>query len=131
VVKQTTGPFTGTWVLPGGGIEADERIEEGVRRELREETGYDVDELHGVALYQVRSVPPGRYDLIVCMFRGGEVDGEPHPEAGSDLRWSRPSELELHPVMAMQLADLGVVERDAATLFADLARAGIEMRRIF
>ena len=130
VVKQTSGPFSGTWVLPGGGIEADERIEDGVRRELREETGYQVDELHAVALYQVRSVPPGRYDLLVCLFRGGEIDGEPRPEAGSDLRWATPTEIDLHPVMATQLADLGVIERDATRLFGDLARAGIEMRRL-
>jgi 8-oxo-dGTP diphosphatase len=131
VVKQTSGPFTGTWVLPGGGIEADERIEDGVRRELREETGYDVDELHAVALYQIRSVPPGRYDLVIFMFRGGKLDGDPRPEAGSELRWAAPSEIDIHPVMAMQLADLGLIERDAATLFGDLARAAIEMRRLF
>jgi len=131
VVKQTSGPFSGTWVLPGGGIEADERIEDGTRRELREETGYDVDDLHAVALYQVRSVPPGRYDLVVFMFRGGEVAGDPRPETGSELRWVIPSELDAHPVMAVQLADLGAIMRDRAKLFGDLARAGIEMRRLF
>ncbi|HEX5086729.1 MAG TPA: NUDIX domain-containing protein [Nocardioides sp.] len=31
------------WTLPGGGVELDETIEEGVVREVREETGYDVE----------------------------------------------------------------------------------------
>lgn len=30
------------WTLPGGGVELHESVEEGVVRELREETGYDV-----------------------------------------------------------------------------------------
>ena len=30
------------WTMPGGGVELHETVEEGVVRELREETGYDV-----------------------------------------------------------------------------------------
>ncbi len=31
------------WTLPGGGIDLHERVEDGVVREVREETGYDVE----------------------------------------------------------------------------------------
>jgi 8-oxo-dGTP diphosphatase len=31
------------WTLPGGGVELDETVEAGVVREVREETGYDVE----------------------------------------------------------------------------------------
>lgn len=53
-IKQdkTDGAYLGTLHLPGGGLEGDESIEEGVRREVREETNlelvsvtpYDFDE---------------------------------------------------------------------------------------
>lgn len=32
-----------SWSLPGGGVEFDESVEEAVVREVREETGYDVE----------------------------------------------------------------------------------------
>ncbi len=36
-------PEVPTWMLPGGGVELHESLEEGVIREVREETGYDVE----------------------------------------------------------------------------------------
>lgn len=33
---------TGKWCLPGGGIDAGERIEDALRREVREETGIEI-----------------------------------------------------------------------------------------
>lgn len=39
-------PLAGKWAPPGGHCEADEDVEICARRELREETGYDCDELN-------------------------------------------------------------------------------------
>ena len=36
------GVFPGQWALSGGGLEQDERIEEGLRREIAEELGPDL-----------------------------------------------------------------------------------------
>jgi 8-oxo-dGTP diphosphatase len=130
VVKQAGGPFAGAWLLPGGAVKRDERIEDGARRELAEETGYRVEDLRLVALYEVRSVPPGRFHILLHMFRAAEVDGVLRPERDSAVRWARPREIELHPSMAVQLADLGLLERDPAASFRDLAHIGVEMRRL-
>src|SRR6266851_23225 len=45
IVKQTAGPFAGAWLLPGGRVERDESPDDTARRELREETGYTVNDL--------------------------------------------------------------------------------------
>ncbi|HVD52407.1 MAG TPA: NUDIX hydrolase [Candidatus Udaeobacter sp.] len=131
VVKQTSGPFANAWLLPGGAVERDERLEDAARRELFEETGYRATDLRPAALYDVRSAPPGRFHFLVHVFRAGAVDGTPHAEEGSEVRWAAPREIEPHPNLAMTLADLGLIERDRAALVRDLAAIGTEMRRVF
>jgi len=130
IVKQTAGPFAGAWLLPGGSVEPDERVEDAARRELSEETGYRVDELRPVARYEVRSVPPGRFEFLVHLFRGGTVSGTAQAEHDSELLWADPSAIAPHPSLSVALVDLGLIERDRAAIDRDLARIGVEMRRV-
>jgi len=130
IVKQTAGPFAGAWLLPGGSVELNERLEDAARRELHEETGYRVDDLRLVGRYDVRSVPAGRFHFLVHLFRGGAVSGTPKAERGSELLWADPSSVDPHPNLAVALIDLGLIERDRAVILRDLERSGVEMRRV-
>lgn len=130
IVKQTAGPFAGAWLLPGGTVERHERLADAARRELLEETGYRVVDLRPVAAYEVRSVPAGRFHFLVHLFRGGDVQGTPQPEAGSELRWVDAHQIDPHPNLAVTLVDLGLIERDRMSLVRDLAASGMEMRRL-
>ena len=130
IVKQTAGPFAGAWLLPGGSVERNERVEDAARRELFEETGYRARELRPVAVYEVRSAPAGRFHFLVHLFRAGALDGSPRAEAGSDLRWVPPREIDPHPNLAIVLADLGLIDRDADALDRDLSAASFAMDRL-
>ncbi len=131
IVKQTAGPFSGAWLLPGGNVERNERLEDAAQRELLEETGYRAAKLDPVALYEVRSTPAGGFHFLVHLFRAGELDGTPRPEPGSELRWAMPRAIDPHPNLAVALVDLGLIDRDRAALEKDLAKVGVEMRRVF
>lgn len=130
IVKQTAGPFKGAWLLPGGNVELNERVVDAARRELFEETGYRAADLRPVALYEVRSAPVGRFHVLVHLFRGGDVDGTPRPEPGSELRWAAPLEIDPHPNLAVALVDLGLIGRDRGAVLRDLEKIGVEMRRL-
>jgi 8-oxo-dGTP diphosphatase len=73
----------GHWELPGGVLELDETPEQGVIREVLEETGVTVepDQLTGVYKNMTRGI-------IALVFRCKPVAGEPHPtEEASEVAW--------------------------------------------
>ena len=43
LIRRGREPFAGKWAIPGGFLEMDEPAEAGARRELREETGLEID----------------------------------------------------------------------------------------
>jgi 8-oxo-dGTP diphosphatase len=130
IVKQLAGPFAGSWLLPGGSVERNERPEDAARRELLEESGYRVAALEPVALYDVRSVPTGGFHFLVHLFRAGAVSGAPRPEVGGELLWGDPRAIDAHPNLALTLADLGLIDRDRVSIAEDLAKIGVTMRRV-
>ena len=43
LIRRRYEPMAGRWSLPGGGVEIGETLEEGVAREMLEETGFEVE----------------------------------------------------------------------------------------
>jgi nucleoside triphosphatase len=65
------GVFPGQWALPGGGVEAGERIDEALRREVREELGIEVTDVKALFfkdLLHEKTFPGGEKRLIYMVF---------------------------------------------------------------
>jgi ADP-ribose pyrophosphatase YjhB (NUDIX family) len=93
----------GHWEPPGGVLELDETVVDGVRREVREETGLDVEveALTGVYKNMGRGV-------IALVFRCHATSGTLHPtDETSDFVWADPGQLDdlLSEAYAVRVTD--------------------------
>jgi 8-oxo-dGTP diphosphatase len=82
-------PYRGDWDIPGGFLEAGEDPADGVRREVREETGLEV-ELEGPFAVLVDRYPYGKeVDFTLNVYYIARiVAGDPHPaDDVASLQW--------------------------------------------
>jgi 8-oxo-dGTP diphosphatase len=128
LVKQRSGPFTGAWLLPGGGVDDGESIEDAVRRETREETGCDLASLRKIATYEVDERTQD-FKALVHLFVARAI-GEPRPEPGSAVRWASPTVATYHPALRRELADAGLRSEDEAALSQAMRLTNVSMHRL-
>jgi ADP-ribose pyrophosphatase YjhB (NUDIX family) len=80
LVERGKEPLKGYWSLPGGALEPGETLRDGIRREVREETGLEVEPLGVLEIFEriMRDAdgrPEYHYVLIdyVCRVAGGAL----------------------------------------------------------
>jgi ADP-ribose pyrophosphatase YjhB (NUDIX family) len=81
LLRRAIEPAQGCWDIPGGFLEEDEHPREGVIREVREETGLEIEDLELLGFYVDRYGEGGDYCLniyFVAPLAGGcvQVDAE-------------------------------------------------------
>ena len=123
-VRRNYEPNQGFWTLPGGYAEHTETLDEAVRRELREETGVEVN-VTGVIGVRTRYDEKGGAVLVV--FRCQWVTGEPKADeyeisAAEFFDAERIQTLEpVFPLSrelglrALAVAEEGLIERDISS----------------
>jgi 8-oxo-dGTP diphosphatase len=118
LVKRNREPAMGQWSLPGGAVELGERLEEALKREIREEVSIKI-EIGGLVrlLDRVLHDKKGevRFHYVIADYWGWRVSGQPH--AASDVSEARfvslkearklgiQKEVEATILMAMKMRD--------------------------
>ncbi len=96
LIRRGTEPFKGRWSIPGGLLELGEELAAGARRELKEETGLDVEPLEVLSVFDriMREGQRVRYHYViidyVCRCKGGRL--RPASDV-LDARWVRREDL--------------------------------------
>jgi len=111
LIQRGQEPLKGEWSIPGGMVELGESLAEGVRREVREETGLEVKPLEIVGVFDRIQKNGSRvqyhYVIVdyVCRRTGGRL------KSGSDVldaRWVKREDLlqyRVTPKAASVIAD--------------------------
>jgi len=80
LVERARSPWRGYWSLPGGVLETGEHLQEGIRREVLEETGLVVEPLRVVTIFERimrdrKGKPEYHFVLIdyLCRVTGGTL----------------------------------------------------------
>lgn len=118
LVQRGGEPLKGWWSLPGGVLETGETVADGVRREIREETGLSVEPLELLTVFErimpdAEGRPEYHYVLLdyICRVTGGT------PCAADDcaaLRWV--PEAELAAVEPLTEGTLAVIRKAYQTI---------------
>src|SRR5712664_3620345 len=93
LIRRGSEPLRGEWSIPGGTLEIGESLQEGVARELLEETGIEVRVLELIEVFdriylgdgssEVETKPRPRFHFVIADYLCERISGE--PKAGSDV----------------------------------------------
>lgn len=93
----------GHWEAPGGVLELDESFEAGVRREVREETGLEVNVERLTGVYKNLT-----HGIVALVYRCRPIGGEPRPtEEAREIRWMTKEEVQsaMVPAFGVRVSD--------------------------
>lgn len=114
LIRRGRDPMKGHWTLPGGVLEVGESLTQGVAREVREETGLEVEVLELVELldrihHEDERV---RFHYVIadylCRVTGGELLAASDADA---VRWVERAEWNSHSALLLDPITVRVIEK--------------------
>ena len=114
LVRRGSEPLKGHWTLPGGVLEVGETLAAGVAREVREETGLEVEPVELVEILDRihREGERVRYHYVIadylCRVTGGELRAASDADA---VRWVERAEWNSHSALILDPVTVRVIEK--------------------
>jgi A/G-specific adenine glycosylase len=93
--RPASGLLGGLWEFPGGKLEDGEELPAGLRREIREELGVEIEVGAPLGVYRHAYT---HFSVTLHAFTCALLSGEPQALYASDLRWVTPAELPDYPM---------------------------------
>jgi ADP-ribose pyrophosphatase YjhB (NUDIX family) len=105
LIRRGAEPLRGQWSIPGGTLELGESLQEGVAREMLEETGLEVRVLDVIEVFdriyvhegdELSNPPRGpRFHYVIIDYLCERISGEPRAASDvTDVAFAREDELE-------------------------------------
>jgi len=113
LVQRGRDPMKGQWTLPGGVLEVGESLVEGVAREVREETGLEIEVLELVELLDRIHREDGRvrFHYVIADYLCRVTGGELHAASDADaVRWTERAEWNSHSALKIDPITTRVIE---------------------
>jgi 8-oxo-dGTP diphosphatase len=114
LVCRGRAPLKGHWTLPGGVLELGESLVDGVKREIAEETGLEVEPIELVELLDRihREGEKVRYHYVIadylCRVTGGQLRAASDADA---VRWVERAEWNSHSALKLDPITVRVIEK--------------------
>jgi ADP-ribose pyrophosphatase YjhB (NUDIX family) len=108
LARRAGEPFRGYWDLPGGFLDEGEHPLDGIRRELREETGLEVEPEDFVGVWMDRyGDAEDSHATLNLYWTARVVAGDPHPaDDVTELEWFAPGDFPPREELAFHIADV-------------------------
>ena len=114
LVRRGSEPLKGHWTLPGGVLEVGETLSQGIAREVREETGLQVEPLELIELLERIHRDQGRVRFhyviadYLCRVTAGELRAASDADA---VRWVERAEWNSHSALKLDPITVRVIEK--------------------
>jgi 8-oxo-dGTP diphosphatase len=113
LVRRGTEPLKGEWSLPGGALEVGESLADGLTREVREETGLEVEPVELIELLDRIHRKDGRvrYHYVIADYLCRVVGGDLRAASDADeVRWVERAEWNSHSALKLDPLTTRIIE---------------------